>query len=373
MVEENNNETNDLISFDWGNEGEDFFGSEKETGKETEAEKKKKEEAAAKAEEERIKAKEAAVEEEFFEEGDDDDKESKGSSKETSETGDEYWGDVYKEYKDAGLLKHVEIEEGEELTEDKLSELREEDYEIEMGERLKVWAQKDLDEDAQAFIKFKTTGGTTAEFFQAYSQGADIPEGDITEEAFQDRVIRYQLKTEGWDSDEVEDRLEYLTSSGRKEKIAKKYSVRIEKADAEQKASILEVAKTRKIAQEQQEATYRDSIQDALTSAKEVKGFKITPKDKTDLFTLLTKKDQKISDTKSITGFQKKLGEVFQDPEKMILLAKLVNSDFDMSGFKKAAITKQTTKVKKNLERRRGLRTGSSGGSHQGSSLAELF
>jgi len=87
----------------------------------------------------------------------------------------------------------------------------------------------------------------------------------------------------------------------------------------------------------------------------------------------LTKKDEKTVDGKPITGFQKKLAGVFQDKEKMILLAKLVNSDFDMSGFKKATITKKTKQVKKNLEQRRSLRPSGSGGSHQGSSLAELF
>ena len=220
------NEANDLLDFDWENQSEDFFGIETEEATKvepTEVEEKKEEKKVEKKVEEKVEE-----EDDFFsseEEKEALEKEKKKEEKkkpENTET-ENYWEDIYKDFKDNKLLRHVEIEEGEELTEDRLFELQQEDYDIEVSERLKTWAKDDLDADAQAFIKFKTEGGNTADFFKAYQNSSDIPTGELEDEDYKDSVIRYHLQQAGWDREEVEDRLEYLTSNGKKYKIAKKY------------------------------------------------------------------------------------------------------------------------------------------------------
>ena len=59
----------------------------------------------------------------------------------------------------------------------------------------------------------------------------------------------------------------------------------------------------------------------------------------------------------------------------MILLAKLLSTNFDMSDLEKKAKITETRKIKENLESRKGLRPTASRGSQLsgGKSLADLF
>ena len=372
QVETQNNE---LLTFDWeGNESENFFGIEPEKSEVQKIveEIKKEEPTPQEGKVTQKKSKEEVQEEEdddFFET---ETKPKASTATEETEEGSIY-KDVYNDLKEHGIFKHVELEEDEELDADRLFELQQEEYETEVTERLKAWASEELDDDAKAFIKFKREGGNTADFFNVYKSSSYVPTGEIDDEEYQDQVIRYQLKEEGWDRDEIEDRLAYLTENGKKEKVAEKYDVKIKQEEAKRKQSLLKQAEQQKLVAKEQEESFKANVKETLESVDEVSGFKITPQDKNKILNFLTKKEHKISDTRAITGFQKKLAEVFQDTNKMILLAKLVENDFDMSDFEKQITTKKTKQVKSNLEQRKGMRPSNSGSSFKGSNLADLF
>jgi hypothetical protein len=286
-------------------------------------------------------------------------------------------GSIYKDLildsKEAGLFKHIEINEDEEIDADRFAELQEEEYEAEVSARLEQWATKDLDADAKAFIKFKREGGSTEDFFNTYAGASEIPTGDIDDEDYQDAIIRFQLAEEGWDREEIEDRLKYLTETDKKEKVAKKYDARAKQLIAEEKQELLNQANAQKAALKAQEDKFKLGVKTVLDTKDEISGFKINQKEKAELINFLTRKDHKAGGDKSITGFQKKLGEVFQDTDKLVLLAKLINSDFDMSDFEKKVTTKNTKKIKTNLEQRKSLRPAASGSSAEGKSLADFF
>lgn len=356
-----------LLGFNWEGDGEDFFGTNEEAVATLPAKKEepKKKEEESEEEEEEIKNDSFFDEEETEEDG--------KTTSTTSTSNDNFYTDVYKDLKEQGIFKHVELEEGEELDSEKLIELQEQEYSAEVSARLQTWAKEELDADAQAFIKFKRDGGNTEDFFETYSKTTDIPTGDLKDESYQDKVIRYQLKEEGWDADEVEDRLKYLTESGRKEKVAKKYDDKVKQDADKDKQETLKKAEATKQQSLEQEQNFKDSVKTVLADTDNVNGVKITQKDKTQLYNFLTKKTHKIAGSRSITGFQKKLGEAFQDTSKMVLLAKLVNSDFDMKEFEKATVTKKTKQIKSNLEQRKNLRPTNSGSSLEGSNLADLF
>ena len=284
-----------------------------------------------------------------------------------------FYTDVYKDLKESGIFKHVEIDEDEELDADRLYELQQEEIETEVGARLQSWATDDLDEDAQAFIKFKIQGGNTADFFKVYRESTQITLGDIESEDYQDELIRYQLQKEGWDKDEIEDRLEYLTESNKKSKFAEKYFTKLEQEIETQKQNLTKQAEKQKQTTRLQEEEFKNSIKETLDSNTEIKGLKISDKDKGTILNFLTKKDQKIDNNTSITGFQRKLSEVFKDPNKIVLLAKLVNDDFDFSQLEKSSVTKKTKEVKRNIENRQSMRPSGSGSSSGANSLASLF
>lgn len=300
----------------------------------------------------------------FFEEEDE--------TKKESTTDNAFYEDVYKDLKEAGIFKHVELEDGEELDADRLYELQQEEIEAEVTSRLDAWASQELDEDAKAFIKFKIQGGDTSEFFKTYQNTSEITLGDIEDEDYQDNLIRYQLQKEGWDKDEIEDRLEFLTESNKKSKFAERYHDRLIKEQEKEKQALVKQAEEQKIRAKQQEEQFRVSIKDTLDTNKEINGIKFTDKDKGNLINFLTKKE-KLEDGRVITGFQKKLSESFNDPKKIALLAKILNDDFDFSSFEKSAITKKTKEIKRNIEQRQSMRPTGSGSSSGANSLASLF
>lgn len=369
-------EQNDLLGFNW-EEGDSYFG----LGPSEEVEpvipkvKEVEEEVVVDKNKPTPKAKEEEEEEDedYFPGSETKKPEATATNEEDDEPVESVYNDLYKDLKDAKIFKHVEIEEGTVLDPDTFAELQEEEYEIEVSERLKAWATEELDDDAKAFIKFKREGGSTAQFFATYAKTSDLPTGDIADEDYQDEVIRYQLTEEGWDKDEIEDRIEYLTTSGRKQKVAEKYDVKVKAEDTKRKQALLAQADAQKKNVKAQEEEFKNDIKSTLDSVEEIEGFKISKQDKVDVFNFLTKKEHKVSDSRSITSFQKKLAEIFQDTNKTILLAKLIQSDFDMSSFEKKIVTKKTREIKSNLEQRKGLRPSNSGSSLQGSQLADLF
>ena len=372
---------NDLLNFNWDEGGADSFFGLNEFGDENktpaqqatpaQADELEETEDTDKPEsEDKTKSKKKDEEEKvsFFEEEADEDK-----SKEKTSTADgSIYEDVYKDLKEAGIFKHVELEEGEELDADRFYELQQEEYDKEVEERLSTWATKDLDEDAQAFIKFKLQGGNTSEFFKTYQNTSEITLGDIEDEDYQDSLIRYQLQKEGWDRDEIEDRLEFLTESNKKPKFAEKYHNRLVQEQEKEKQALVKQAEEQKARARQQEEQFRTSIKETLDTNKDINGIKFSDKDKNGLINFLTKKE-KLEDGRVVTGFQRKLSESFSDPKKIALLAKILNDDFDFSSFEKSAITKKTKEIKRNIEQRQSMRPSGSGSSSGANSLASLF
>ena len=364
---------NDLLNFNWDANGEESFFGLNEFGEESKpAEKQKTPKSVVQTTPppttETIESDKEEVEKQeelsFFEEED--------KTKKESTTDNAFYEDVYKDLKEAGIFKHIELEDGEELDADRFYELQQEEYETEVQKRLEAWATQELDDDARAFIKFKTQGGDTSEFFKTYQNTSEITLGDIEDEDYQDNLIRYQLQKEGWDKDEIEDRLEFLTESNKKSKFAERYHDRLIKEQEKEKQALVKQAEEQKIRAKQQEEQFRVSIKDTLDTNKEINGIKFSDKDKNNLINFLTKKE-KLEDGRAITGFQRKLSESFSDPKKIALLAKILNDDFDFSSFEKSAITKKTKEIKRNIEQRQSMRPSGSGSSSGANSLASLF
>ena len=364
---------NSLMDFNWDESGADSFFGLNEFGEESKpAEKQKTPKSVVQTTPppttETIESDKEEVEKQeelsFFEEED--------KTKKESTTDNAFYEDVYKDLKEAGIFKHIELEDGEELDADRFYELQQEEYETEVQKRLEAWATQELDDDARAFIKFKTQGGDTSEFFKTYQNTSEITLGDIEDEDYQDNLIRYQLQKEGWDKDEIEDRLEFLTESNKKSKFAERYHDRLIKEQEKEKQALVKQAEEQKIRAKQQEEQFRVSIKDTLDTNKEINGIKFSDKDKNNLINFLTKKE-KLEDGRAITGFQRKLSESFSDPKKIALLAKILNDDFDFSSFEKSAITKKTKEIKRNIEQRQSMRPSGSGSSSGANSLASLF
>ena len=168
--------------------------------------------------------------------------------------------------------------------------------------------------------------------------------------------------------------LENLTNSGRKKQRAEKYYKRIEaNLNKEKEQILLRQEQERKLAIEK-ENKYTEDVKKILTESKDLGGLKVTDKEKVDLFNFLTKRSVKVNDSYSVTGFQKKLADTINDKGKLVLLAKLLHSDFNFDSLKKQVETATTRKVRSNLENRKGLEISGVGSStNKGINLSEIF
>lgn len=272
--------------------------------------------------------------------------------------------DVYKDLKDYGIIKNVELEDVGNLSAADLEEIYQKDYELEVEKRLKEWSSTQ-DKDFQDFIRFKLNGGNTRDFLNHVSSTEDyLPEGNIEDENFQDDIIRYQLAyREGWDAEEVEERLEQLTNNGKKANTAAKYYQRIEQEKELERERLLEEQERRKYQAIQQENEFKNNVSQVLQASSDINGYKIANKEKQGIYDFITKRSIRVNDTQAVTGFQKKLAEALQDNKKVILLAKMLMNDFNFKDFEKQVETKVTKQVKSNLENRTGLKSNSSSGS----------
>ena len=290
--------------------------------------------------------------------------------KKNEEPVDSIYNDLFKDLKENNIFNHVELQEGEELTAERFFQLQEEEYEAEVRERIDNWA-KNIDEDGRKYLKFLSDGGKTKDFLDVYVNTDEPLEGDIEDEEYQDDLIREKKLSEGFSRDETEEYLSNLPKTVKK-KEASLYKENVQKDIDYKKEQLLKQQEQQKQRQIEEQQQFNKNIQDILDNQKEVGGFKITEKDKTNIYNFLTRKDQKVNDKVIVTGFQKKLAEVFKDTNKLVVLAKLLHNDFDLSQIEKQIITKETKKIKYNLENRKTI-SSSSGSSYKEKQFYDLF
>jgi hypothetical protein len=275
--------------------------------------------------------------------------------------------------KEGGILQNMEIPEDEELTEDKFIELQDKEIESRVDEAFEGFFEE-LDEDAAAFLKFKKEGGNTSDFLKAYGQNTGAPTGDLDDETHQERVSRYYYAQEGDDPDEIDDKIEWLKSSGKLEKYSAKFDQKIKDSDKEEKELVAKQAKAASKASDEGKIKFANTVQETLDNTDQVDSFIFTKESKKSLLPFITKPTVKVGKNKYITGMQSKLGTALRDPEKMLILAQLLQNDFDVSDVINADNTSRTKKLKNDIQRKKGsVRPKSSGKTGSKRGLADFF
>lgn len=335
-----------LMDFSW-DEGEGFFGitpeetpPTKSTIKETDEE----EEPAKLKGDEENKDGDDKDEEDSFDFGEESKEESK------SEKSNE-WKNVYSQLKEKGYFS--EDEETEEIDAETLLEKLDQEVDAKLDEAIQDF-MNELDDDAKAFLKFKKEGGDTKYFFQLYQQLSEIPEpkGEVKSDK---RFLEYYYRNiEKMDDDEIDDKLQWLEETGKLSKYAEKYYGELQEEIEEEKENA--VRKQEEFAKKQEENRKKISneLKDLIDKSNEIKDWTITGKDKKDLHKYMTKPAIKLQNNKYLTQFQQDLQKVFEDKEKMILLAKLISSDFNIDDVKAKAKTEVVKETKKKLESSKG-------------------
>lgn len=295
------------------------------------------------------------------EEGEEDDEEVK------------FFTTLSTDLKTKGIFQFVEIKEDEKITEDKFFELQEQEIESRLEEAIETF-MNELDEDGKAFLKFKKAGGKNADFFKVYAEVEDIPEVDVKTAEGQNAILRYYYKNyEDLDDADIDDKLEWLEETNKKAKYAEKYNAKIEKDKENKKQALLDAQAENQKKAEQIRDAFINSVKETANKMEEFNGFKFTKQDKSELVDFILKPAVKLENGKYLTGLQSSINKLYkEDKQKLLLLAKLLKSDFDFSTFVKEAQTKVTKETKSKLSETRNTLSGKSAPTRKGS-LADLF
>ena len=286
---------------------------------------------------------------------------STGSEEEEEEEETEQntvYKDILSSYTEQGLLGEDE-EIPEELDSEKFFEIQERVTENKADEIVKNFLTE-LDDDAASFLKYKRDGGDTAEFFKHLSNKHDRPTGDIDDESYQEKLVKFYSKKEGLQDEEIQDRVEWLKDKGRLEKYAIQYEEKLDKQEKEAEKALAEGQKEQVRQLAENKRNFVSTVKTNLDKVTEVNGITFSSKDKKELLNYITKEDVKIGGNRVMSKMQSDLQKTIRDPEKMLLLAKFLNSDFDIEDQVAKKVTNKTRKTRKSLSNK-GVQLKSSG------------
>lgn len=259
---------------------------------------------------------------------------------------DNYYNNLYLDLKDKGFYQNVELEEGQELTAEDLLDLQEQ----EITERISEWGKSNIGETGAEFLKYLRSGGDPSNFLKMQASLGGLPEGDISDERYQENVIRYTLAGEDWDAEEIEDRVAMLKENGKLEKVALKYDTRVREERARAQEELINEQKEQEKVRKENFKQYKNSLLEVAKTKSEINGFRLTPAKATKLVENITKASVTTETGQTLSKFQNDLNQSLKDPEKVLLLAMLVDNNFDFSQIQKQAENKTAKEVKRNIQ-----------------------
>lgn len=293
------------------------------------------------------------------------------------ETDDKFYTTLASELKEKGIFQNVEIKEGEEIDEDKFFELQDSEIESRVEETFEAFFEE-LDDEGKAFLKHKKAGGSTQDFIQVYGSSISIDGVNLEEDKDQDTVLTHYMRTvDAMDEEEISDRIEWLKENGKKKAFAEKYLNKLKEIDTERKTALTERANQMSKQREESAKKFNEDLDKELNSTESVGSFNFSKVDKKGLLNYITKPTVKVGKNKYITEFQAELGEIFkgegENKKKLLLLAKLVKTQFDVKDLIAETKTNVVKDAKSKLQQSRtGVRPSSSGGTNK-KSLSDFF
>jgi hypothetical protein len=316
------NSNDDIIEEEDDNEDEDDENNETEENK-TDVEKKSNK----------------TTEEEKSRNNNVDEEEGEGEGGENEQTDKHETDDSLK------LVLNVLVEEGvvdEKLTKDKeispenFLEIVTQQTEINVNKKIDELFEG-LDEDGKRYLQFIKDGGKTSDFLQTLNDNS-IPDIDIEDESEHENVIiYYKVQVEGLTEEEAKEEYEILKEGNKAAKRAKIYYQKLKENETKEKDNLIKKQAEIKKQQEENAKKFVSDLKTVLSSKKEILGVPLSEEDKTKRLNSI----MKVLPNEKISNFQKRLNEAVKNPEKLILLDKILDKDFNFDWIK----VKEKTKV----------------------------
>ena len=269
--------------------------------------------------------------------------------------------------KEKGLVDY-ELEDGKELSEEEAEHLIEDSWEKALESEVEATI-KDLPQDIKDLIKFASKGGDVGELLGKMVQHATSginKNSNIEDENVQVLAVTMDLRNQGYDQEYIDSQIEFLKDSGKLGLISEKSYNRI---IAEQEAETAGQVERQKIVldnKKKQAREYRSNITTHINSLNEAGGLPISKQDKTVLPTYISEPTVELQDGRYVSEMQADLFKVMADKDKIVLLAKLLKTDFDFSAIERKKQTQAARGIKEAVERvDRKEMSNSEGGGHK--------
>lgn len=260
---------------------------------------------------------------------------------------------LYEDWKNAGLIKHLEFEDGVDITEESLKELIEADRAEDAKLQMEAYLQG-LDPKVQLLLEYAKKGGKIDEFFQRSTPEFKL-DGDVKNDKYQNDLIRYYEKTVlGSSDEEIDEVITLLDTGGRKELVASKYQKVLQKKYEDDQRELLRQQEDEYNEAVRNEQKFVNSINEELKKDT-IHGIKLTNKDRADLEPYITQRNVALegSDIR-MTQFQYKLQEALRDPSKLIFIAQLIRDDFKLDKLVKNYTTDRTQIFRNRVRKEKG-------------------
>ena len=192
------------------------------------------------------------------------------------------------------------------------------------------------------------------QYLQMFSNEQVVENVDLSVEDNQERVFRLYLAKTGLDSEEIEDQLNYARDNDRLEAYATKYHTKLVERMQQERAALAQESEARVQAmrqkEEEREQLYADVLDGAIASGT-IEGYPINEQSANELFDFVLSKPHVLPNGQRISEFEYKLAKMRQEePSKFLAVAKLVQSNLDLTPVKRKAVTEETNSLFNNLK-----------------------
>lgn len=278
--------------------------------------------------------------------------------------------------KEKGFID-FELEEGEELDEAGAEQLIEDAFDDSVEQRLEQTIAS-LPDAVKNLVKFAAKGGDVDEYLanvsKTSSQGV-TKNLDMTKEANQEKFMRYKLAQEGNDEEYIEFQIEAMKDSGKLETLSSKAFGTWKKTQDSKDEELVNAQKERVEAAKKTALTFKRDITKHVSEVKDINGLKFSRQDARELPDYITNATEEVNG-KQTTPFYKELSEALKDKDKVLVMAKLLKSNFSFKDIEKAAATRVASKVKSDIQRQQQNNNelgSTAGGGSQAKRLADYF
>jgi hypothetical protein len=195
-----------------------------------------------------------------------------------------------------------------------------------------------LGDEGLALLSFVEAGGDPKQFISAYYNDETWADYTVDSEASQKIALRESLRLSGETPETIEDMVQEFTDNGTLEKYAKSALGKLQKLEIAQKDELLDRQQKAAIEAKKQEKQRFDDFKAELYAREDIKGFKVTPKVKDNLWNFMTVADKKTGQT----GYQKALED---NKDASLMFAYLAMNNFDVTKLEKQVMTKVASKL----------------------------